>query len=146
MLTDHSARFPKASLFLFRRRQFLVSVPPGGFTFALEDRAGNDVQFLATNLQTFLAAARKRPEIAGISTTFLPSVPQQFIDVDRDKVIKQGVRCQRRLQDDADLHGRPLHQLLQPLWPAMAGVYRSGRRLPDSRRKCRSVLRAKQQG
>ena len=63
----------------------------GGFTFALEDRAGNDVQFLASNLQTFLAAARKRPEVAGLSTTFLPSVPQQFIDVDRDKVIKQGV-------------------------------------------------------
>jgi len=26
-----------------------------------------------------------------ISTTFLPSVPQQFINVDRDKVLKQGV-------------------------------------------------------
>jgi hydrophobic/amphiphilic exporter-1 (mainly G- bacteria), HAE1 family len=63
----------------------------GGFTFALEDRAGNDVQFLASNLQTFMNAARKRPEIAGISTTFLPSVPQQFVDVDRDKVLKQGV-------------------------------------------------------
>jgi HAE1 family hydrophobic/amphiphilic exporter-1 len=63
----------------------------GGFTFALEDRAGNDVEFLASNLQTFLNAARKRPEIAGLSTTFLPSVPQQFVNVDRDKVIKQGV-------------------------------------------------------
>src|SRR5467141_1397928 len=63
----------------------------GGFTFVLEDRAGNDVNFLASNLQTFLTAARKRPEIAGLNTTFLPSVPQQFIDVDRDKVIKQGV-------------------------------------------------------
>jgi len=63
----------------------------GGFTFVLEDRAGNDVQFLASNLQTFLNAARKRPEIAGLSTTFLPSVPQQFVNVDRDKVIKQGV-------------------------------------------------------
>jgi len=63
----------------------------GGFTFALEDRAGRDVQFLSDNLQTFLAAARKRPEIAGLSTTYLPSVPQQFVDVDRDKVIKQGV-------------------------------------------------------
>jgi len=63
----------------------------GGFTFVLEDRAGNDVQFLANNLNTFLAAARKRPEIAGVNTTFLPSVPQQFVDVDRDKVIKQGV-------------------------------------------------------
>ena len=63
----------------------------GGFTFALEDRAGRDVEFLASNLQTFLTAARKRPEIAGLSTTFLSSVPQQFIDVDRDKVIKHGV-------------------------------------------------------
>src|SRR3981189_544227 len=63
----------------------------GGFTFVLEDRAGNDVQFLANNLQTFLNAARKRPEIAGLSTTFLPSVPQQFVNVDRDKVLKQGV-------------------------------------------------------
>ena len=63
----------------------------GGFTFILEDRAGNDVQFLAKNLGTFLAAARKRPELASLSTTFLPSVPQQYIDVDRDKVLKQGV-------------------------------------------------------
>src|SRR5262249_42947571 len=57
----------------------------------LEDRAGKDIQFLSTNLSTFLAAARKRPEIASVSTTFLGSVPQQFVDVDRDKVIKQGV-------------------------------------------------------
>ena len=63
----------------------------GGFTFVLEDRAGKDVQFLSSNLNTFLAAARKRPEIASVSTTFLGSAPQQFIDVDRDKVIKQGV-------------------------------------------------------
>jgi len=63
----------------------------GGFTFVLEDRAGKDVEFLASNLNTFLAAARKRPEIAGLNTTFLPSVPQQFVDVDEDKVLKQGV-------------------------------------------------------
>ena len=35
----------------------------GGFQFVLEDRAGRDVQFLADNLNKFLAAARKRPEI-----------------------------------------------------------------------------------
>ena len=57
----------------------------------LEDRAGRDVQFLASNLDKFLAAARKRPEIGAISTTFLPSVPQKFVDVDREKVLKQGV-------------------------------------------------------
>jgi HAE1 family hydrophobic/amphiphilic exporter-1 len=63
----------------------------GGFTFVLEDRAGKDVQFLSGNVDRFLAAAKKRPEIAGVSTTFLPSVPQQFVEVDRDKVIKQGI-------------------------------------------------------
>jgi HAE1 family hydrophobic/amphiphilic exporter-1 len=63
----------------------------GGFTFLLEDRSGSDIQFLSRNLSTFLDAARKRPEIGSINTTFLPSVPQKFIDVDRDKVLKQGV-------------------------------------------------------
>jgi hydrophobic/amphiphilic exporter-1 (mainly G- bacteria), HAE1 family len=63
----------------------------GGFTFVLEDRSGGDVQFLAKNLATFMDAARKRPEIAQLSTTFLPSVPEKFLDVDRDKVLKQGV-------------------------------------------------------
>jgi hydrophobic/amphiphilic exporter-1 (mainly G- bacteria), HAE1 family len=57
----------------------------------LEDRSGGDIQFLAKNLNTFLEAARKRPEIASLSTTFLPNVPQKFVDVDRDKVLKQGV-------------------------------------------------------
>jgi HAE1 family hydrophobic/amphiphilic exporter-1 len=50
------------------------------------------VQFLAGNLQKFMAAASKRPEIApGIVSTFLPSVPQQFLEVDREKALKQGV-------------------------------------------------------
>src|SRR5262249_27309255 len=30
-------------------------------------------------------------EIAGLSTTFLPSVPQKYVQLDRDKVLKQGV-------------------------------------------------------
>jgi HAE1 family hydrophobic/amphiphilic exporter-1 len=46
---------------------------------------------LSDNVNKFMAAARKRPEIGTLTTTFLPSVPQQFVEVDRDKVIKQGV-------------------------------------------------------
>jgi len=42
-------------------------------------------------LNKFLAEARKRPELATVNTTFLPRVPQQFITVDRDKALKQGV-------------------------------------------------------
>jgi HAE1 family hydrophobic/amphiphilic exporter-1 len=63
----------------------------GGFTFVLEDRAGKDLKFLSTNLEIFLTEARKRPEIAGVSTTSLARVPQLYADVDRAKVIKQGV-------------------------------------------------------
>jgi HAE1 family hydrophobic/amphiphilic exporter-1 len=63
----------------------------GGVTFILEDRAGKDISFLAGNVRTFLEAARKRPELASVSTTFLPTVPQVFVDVDRDKVLKQGI-------------------------------------------------------
>jgi HAE1 family hydrophobic/amphiphilic exporter-1 len=63
----------------------------GGFTFMLEDRAGKDVAFLAQNLKTFLDAARKRPELGTLIPTFLPNVPQVFVKVDRDKVIKQGI-------------------------------------------------------
>jgi HAE1 family hydrophobic/amphiphilic exporter-1 len=63
----------------------------GGFQFILEDRAGKDVAFLAQNVKTFLDAARKRPELATLIPTFLPNVPQVFVDVDRDKVLKQGI-------------------------------------------------------
>jgi hydrophobic/amphiphilic exporter-1 (mainly G- bacteria), HAE1 family len=64
----------------------------GGVTYILEDRGGHDVEFLTANTEKFLAAARKRPEIARIFTTALPSVPQIYVNVDRDQVLTQGVQ------------------------------------------------------
>src|SRR6201993_2610662 len=63
----------------------------GGFQFILEDRSGKDVAFLAQNMKTFLDAAHKRPELSTLIPTFQPNVPQVFVKVDRDKVIKQGI-------------------------------------------------------
>ena len=63
----------------------------GGFTFILEDRLGKDPAFLTDNLAKFMDAAGKRKELSGLSTSYLPSVPQVLIDVDRDKALKQGV-------------------------------------------------------
>ena len=63
----------------------------GGFQFILEDRTGKDVAYLAKNMKTFLDAAHKRPELGTLIPTFLPNVPQVFVDVDRDKVVKQGI-------------------------------------------------------
>jgi hydrophobic/amphiphilic exporter-1 (mainly G- bacteria), HAE1 family len=90
-LNQRLSRLPSAVAFSFSPPAIPGVGTAGGFTFMLEDRSGGDIQFLAKNLNMFLEAARKRPEIASLSTTFLPNVPQQFVDVDRDKVLKQGV-------------------------------------------------------
>jgi len=90
-INQELSRIPEGVAFDFSPPAIPGVGTAGGFTFVLEDRAGKDVQFLSTNLNTFITAARKRPEIAGLSTTFLASVPQQFVDVDEDKVLKQGV-------------------------------------------------------
>ncbi len=107
----------------------------GGVTFVLEDRSGKDIAFLADNMNKFLAAARKRPELASVNTTFLPSVRQQFS--------AQAGRCdQGRLPNDSGVYGRFVHQLLQPVRPAMAGVHRSRGRLSRPGGKRRAVLRS----
>jgi hydrophobic/amphiphilic exporter-1 (mainly G- bacteria), HAE1 family len=63
----------------------------GGFTFVLEDRSGSPIDFLARNTQLFLAAANKRPELAGVMTTALFGIPQVGVNVDRAKVLTQQV-------------------------------------------------------
>jgi hydrophobic/amphiphilic exporter-1 (mainly G- bacteria), HAE1 family len=64
----------------------------GGFSFWLQDRSGGSVQFLEQNLQKFLEAARKRPELANVNSVWRAAVPQIYADINRDKVLKQGVQ------------------------------------------------------
>jgi HAE1 family hydrophobic/amphiphilic exporter-1 len=90
-LNQQLSKLPQGTAFSFSPPAIPGVGTSGGFQFVLEDRAGRDVPFLARNLEKFLAAARKRPEIGSISTSFLPSVPQRFLEVDREKVLKQGV-------------------------------------------------------
>src|SRR6266481_127464 len=90
-LNQQLSKLPQGTAFSFSPPAIPGVGTSGGFQFVLEDRAGRDIPFLAGNLEKFLAAARKRPEIGSISTSFLPSVPQKFLQVDREKVLKQGV-------------------------------------------------------
>jgi hydrophobic/amphiphilic exporter-1 (mainly G- bacteria), HAE1 family len=90
-LNRELGKLPAGTVFTFSPPAIPGVGTSGGFQFVLEDRAGKDIPFLADNLNKFLTAARKRPEIGTINTTFLPSVPQRFIQVDREKVLKQGV-------------------------------------------------------
>jgi len=82
---------PGAAGFAFPPPAIMGVGTSGGVTFILQDRAGKDLEFLAENTQKFIEAAKKRPELARVTTTFTPTVPQLFVDVDRDKVLKQGV-------------------------------------------------------
>ena len=90
-LNQELAGLPQGTAFSFSPPAIPGVGTSGGFTFVLEDRAGNGMPYLAANVDRFIAAASKRPEIAGISSSLLPSVPQEFVDVDRDKALKQGV-------------------------------------------------------
>jgi HAE1 family hydrophobic/amphiphilic exporter-1 len=85
------AKVPEAQAFVFPPPAIPGVGTSGGVTFILEDRAGKDIAFLAEQSTRFTEAARKRPEIASINSSFIPSVPQIFARVDRDKALKQGV-------------------------------------------------------
>jgi len=62
-----------------------------GFTLMIQDRGGGTPAHLANQTANFMQAAMKRPEIGSIFTTFRPSVPQRYLDINRDKVLKAGV-------------------------------------------------------
>ncbi|MGA2052100.1 MAG: efflux RND transporter permease subunit, partial [Opitutales bacterium] len=67
----------------------------GGVQFVLEDRAGGGPNHLAVQLNRFMTEIsdkQKYPELASVMTTALLNVPQIYFDVDRDKVLKQGVQ------------------------------------------------------
>jgi HAE1 family hydrophobic/amphiphilic exporter-1 len=64
----------------------------GGFDLMLQDRTGTGTPKDLGDLTTrFIAAAKKRPEIGLIATTYRAEVPQIFANVDREKVLKQNV-------------------------------------------------------
>lgn len=85
------AKIPDGIAFSFSPPSIPGVGTSGGVQFILEDRSGSGLDFLTQNVNKFMAAARKRKELTGIITTSLPNVPQQFVDVDRAKVVRQGV-------------------------------------------------------
>jgi multidrug efflux pump subunit AcrB len=81
-------------------RKALVLIPPavngignaGGFTMEVEDRSGSATpQQLLAVTQSLVDAARKRPELAMLFSSFRASVPQIYVNVDRVKAKDQKV-------------------------------------------------------
>jgi HAE1 family hydrophobic/amphiphilic exporter-1 len=86
-----AGQIPEAVAFAFMPPSIPGLGNAGGFSFWLQDRSGGSIEFLDQNLQKFLTACRQRPELAGVASQFSADVPQLYADVDRDKVLRQGV-------------------------------------------------------
>ena len=84
-------QLPQGIAFAFSPPAIPGAGTSGDVTFVLEDRSGGDPDILSSNVAAFLSAARKRPELAQLNTTFQPNVPQVYIDVDLERALKQEV-------------------------------------------------------
>ena len=63
----------------------------GGVEAYLQSRSGAGSQALGEQVAAVIEAAGKRPEFASVQTTFKPTVPQIFLEVDRAKAKAIGV-------------------------------------------------------
>jgi HAE1 family hydrophobic/amphiphilic exporter-1 len=87
-----AAQVPEAIGFAFGPPAIPGLGTAGGFTFMLQDRSGGTVDQLYDALEKLIGAARKRPELSSLVSTFRPSVPQLYVDIDQDRVMKQGLQ------------------------------------------------------
>ncbi len=63
----------------------------GGFEAYIQSRAGSDYKALEAAAQQVAAAAAKRKELVGVTTTFSASVPQMRVDLNREQAKLLGV-------------------------------------------------------
>jgi len=78
---------------------FAFNIPPiiglgtgGGFEYQLQDFEGREPAELAGAMLGMMVAANQDPRLAGVFSTFSPTTPSLFLDVDRDKAQALGVR------------------------------------------------------
>lgn len=60
----------------------------GGLSFILEDLRGVDPKTLTQVLFAFISEANKQPEIGSVFSTYSANVPQIYLEIDREKVMK----------------------------------------------------------
>jgi len=103
------AGIPGAVIFPFTPPTIPGFGAAGGFNFLLQDRSGTlTVAELGKQTQAFLEAARQRPEVANLFTSFNPLVPQVQVTLDREKARTLGV---------------PINDVFAALSASMGGAY-----------------------
>jgi hydrophobe/amphiphile efflux-1 (HAE1) family protein len=63
----------------------------GGFEFYVQNRGAGDPRATEQAVRSLIEKAAKRPELAGVATTFRASSQQLFVDLDRNKAELLGV-------------------------------------------------------
>ena len=108
-LQQQLAKIPEATIFPFNIPTISGFGASAGFNFLLQDRSGSlSVQQLGDLSRKFLEAARQRPELANLFTSFDSRYPQVKVDLDREKARKLGV---------------PIDEVFQALSASMGGTY-----------------------
>jgi HAE1 family hydrophobic/amphiphilic exporter-1 len=103
------AAIPEAIIFPFNIPTLSGFGAASGFNFLLQDRSGSlSIEQLGEQTQKFLAAARKRPELGTVFTSFDPNYPQVKVELDREKARTLGV---------------PVNDVFQALSATLGGAY-----------------------
>jgi HAE1 family hydrophobic/amphiphilic exporter-1 len=108
-LRPQFAAIPEALIFPFNIPTLSGFGAASGFNFLLQDRGGAlTIQQLGELTQKYLAAARQRPELGTVFTSFDPNYPQVRVDLDREKARTLGV---------------PVNDVFQALSTTLGGSY-----------------------
>ncbi len=102
-------QIPEAIAFPFNIPTISGFGASAGFNFLLQDRSGTlSVDQLGAQTRAFLGAARQRPELASLFTSFDPTYPQVKVELDREKARTLGVS---------------INDVFQAMSAAMGGTY-----------------------
>ncbi len=108
-LRPQFAAIPEAVIFPFNIPTLSGFGAASGFNFLLQDRSGSlTIAQLGEQSQKFLAAARQRPELGTVFTSFDPNYPQVKVELDREKARTLGV---------------PVNEVFQALSTSLGGSY-----------------------
>jgi HAE1 family hydrophobic/amphiphilic exporter-1 len=103
------AAIPEAIVFPFNIPTLSGFGAASGFNFLIQDRSGSmSIQQLGDQTTKFIAAARQRPELGNVFTSFDPNYPQVKVDLDREKARTLGV---------------PVNEVFQAMSTSMGGTF-----------------------
>jgi HAE1 family hydrophobic/amphiphilic exporter-1 len=103
------ATIPEAVVFPFNIPTLSGFGAASGFNFLIQDRSGSmTVDQLGEQSRKFIAAARQRPELGNVFTSFDPNYPQVKVELNREKARTLGV---------------PTNEVFQAMSTVMGGAF-----------------------